>query len=141
MIYIYDVCVCTYKSSDWQVASSHRGCCASQVAMSSLEAVVSAYSEELHLPKTWKLLEVLQEGLAGRGIKEILFSGGDLVIKCEILKGSPTFHWVEGLFEETFLKRYTRDRKGENVPEALKVEEVDQVALRIGYFSPCIRLP
>lgn len=98
------------------------------VASEDLEAVVNAYSEELHLPKTWKLLEVLHEGLmAGSGIKEILFSGGDLVIKREIPKGSPTFHWVEGLFENTFLKRYTRDRKGEKVPESLKVEEVDQV--------------
>lgn len=97
------------------------------VASEDLEAVVKAYSEELQLPKTWKLAELLQEGLAGRGIKEILFSGGDLVIKQEISRGSPTFQWVEGLFENTFLKRYTRDRKGEKVPEGLKVEEVDQV--------------
>ena len=113
-----------------------------EVASEDLEAVVKAYSEELQLPKTWKLAELLQEGLAGRGIKEILFSGGDLVIKQEISRGSPTFQWVEGLFENTFLKRYTRDRKGEKVPEGLKVEEVDQVALRIGYFPPtCIKLP
>lgn len=122
-------------------ADSHAVPC--EVASEDLEAVVNAYCEELHLPKTWKLLEVLHEGLmAGSGIKEILFSGGDLVIKREIPKGSPTFHWVEGLFENTFLKRYTRDRKGEKVPESLKVEEVDQVALRIGHFPPtCIKLP
>ena len=98
-----------------------------QVSSEYLEAVVTAYAEELHLPKAWNLLGVLQEGLMGKGIKQIVFSGGDIVIKREIPKGSPTFDWVQGLFENTFLKRYTRDRRGGKVPEALQLEEVEQV--------------
>ena len=70
---------------------------------------------------------MLEEGLTGSGIKQIVFSGGDLVVKLDVAKGSPTFEWVEGLFENTFLKRYTRDRRGGKVPESLQLEEVEQV--------------
>lgn len=99
----------------------------SEVSTEDLESIVAAYSEELHLPKLWNLPEILQEGLQGNGIKQIVFSGGDIVIKRDIPKASPTFEWVEGLFENTFLKRYTRDRRGGKVPDSLRVEEVEQV--------------
>ena len=98
-----------------------------QVPIEYLQTIVAAYSEELHLPKAWNLLGVLEEGLTGSGIKQIVFSGGDLVVKLDVAKSSPTFEWVEGLFENTFLKRYTRDRRGGKVPESLQLEEVEQV--------------
>lgn len=98
-----------------------------QVPIEYLQTIVAAYSEELHLPKAWNLLGVLEEGLTGSGIKQIVFSGGDLVVKLVVAKNSPTFEWVEGLFENTFLKRYTRDRRGGKVPESLQLEEVEQV--------------
>ncbi|CAK9091428.1 unnamed protein product [Durusdinium trenchii] len=92
-----------------------------------LEVVVAAYCKELQIPSAWNLLGILQEGLMGQGIKAIVFSGGDLVIKQTMLPGSPRFDWVQGLFENTFLKRYTRDRRGGKVPEALEVKELEQV--------------
>lgn len=69
----------------------------------------------------------------GQGIKAIVFSGGDLVIKQTMLPGSPRFDWVQGLFENTFLKRYTRDRRGGKVPEALEVKELEQVPVLLGW--------
>ena len=110
-------------ASDGAVLSS----VAKKVSTECLEVIVAAYCKELEIPEDWKLQEVLQEGLEGRGIKQIVFSGGDLVIKQDVSKDSLRFQWIEGLFEETFLKRYTRDRKGGKVPDSLRVHEVEQV--------------
>ena len=100
---------------------------AKKVSTECLEVIVAAYCRELQIPEDWRLQQVLQEGLEGRGMKQIVFSGGDLVIKQHVPEDSSRFQWIQGLFESTFLKRYTRDRKGGKVPESLRVHEVEQV--------------
>lgn len=92
-----------------------------------LDVIVGAYCQELQLPKDWNLLGVLRQGLDGCAVNGIFFSGGDLVMKKYVPVRSATFEWIRGLFENTFLHRYTRDRRGGKVPDALTVEEVDQV--------------
>ncbi|CAE7525340.1 TCDD-inducible poly [ADP-ribose] polymerase [Symbiodinium microadriaticum] len=92
-----------------------------------LEKVAAWYCKELQLPEAWNVIGLLREGLAGGGLTDILFSGGDLVIKKEVPKDHAWFQWAEGLFDATFLHIYTRDRHGENVPEALRVKDMQQV--------------
>jgi len=100
---------------------------AAGVSREHLRAVAEAYSQELCIPSGWNLLELLENGLRGEGIEQIVFSGGDLVIKQLVPKESPCFEWIQGLFENTFLKRYTRDRKKGKVPEALELQAVERV--------------
>ena len=40
-----------------------------------------------------------------------------------------------GLFDATFLHIYTRDRHGENVPDALRVKDMQQAELVDGSFQ------
>jgi len=92
-----------------------------------LQKVAAWYCKDLQLPEAWNVIGLLREGLSGGGLTDILFSGGDLVIKKEVPKDHVWFQWAEGLFEATFLHIYTRDRHGENVPDALRVKDMQQV--------------
>ncbi|CAE7228997.1 Tiparp [Symbiodinium natans] len=92
-----------------------------------LAKVAAWYCKELQLPEAWNLIGLLREGLSGGSLTDILFSGGDLVIKKEVPNDHVWFQWIEGLFEATFLHIYTRDRHGESVPDALQVKDVQQV--------------
>eukprot|EP00438_Fugacium_kawagutii_P011440 Skav221334 [mRNA] locus=scaffold1234:53488:66196:+ [translate_table: standard] len=99
-----------------------------EAAVTDLETIVDWYCKDLQIPSTWNLLDLLKQGLSGDGAAfDCVFAGGDLVIKQRVEAEHPQYKWMEGLFDQTFLHIYTRDRHGEDVPKSLKVHSVEQV--------------
>eukprot|EP00930_Biecheleria_cincta_P019087 TRINITY_DN14679_c0_g1_i1.p1 TRINITY_DN14679_c0_g1~~TRINITY_DN14679_c0_g1_i1.p1 ORF type:complete len:808 (+),score=141.99 TRINITY_DN14679_c0_g1_i1:62-2485(+) len=99
-----------------------------ELAKESFQTICRVYAEQMELPIAWDLAKLLATCTdADAGMRDPVFSAGNLVLRQRLAQDHPHFLWLQDLFARTFLKRYTRDRKKQPVPERLELCEVEQI--------------